>query len=224
MKASVGRAVLLLALVGAAAAHAQEPTRVPRPPRPPVVIEPGHVWSMPAPRIAGFGFVGVESVLRQKTELGLTDQQVAQLEAIRKEEVTRRQNESRDMIDFESRYQAGLIDRDAWRDEMERRSDTRTTAARAVRDRIEGILTEEQRERLQERRYRLDSRELVDRLQLERAEGLRRIPREPRFDRLPELERFRRFDEEFRMRPFEEGRREFSPSFGNFRWERRGIL
>ena len=223
MKASVGRAVLLLALVGAAAAHAQEPTRVPRPPRPPVVIEPGHLWSMPAPRIVGFGFSGVEAVLRQKTELGLTDQQVAQLEAIRKEEVTRRQNESRDMIDFESRYQAGLIDRDAWRDEMERRSDTRTTAARAVRDRIEGILTEEQRERLQERRYRLDSRELVERQQLERADGaLRRIPREPLFDRLEELERFRRFDEEFRVRPFE-GWRESGP-WSNFRWERRGIL
>ena len=224
MKPSVGRAVLLLALVGAAAAHAQEIPRAPRPPRPPVVIEPGHLWSMPAPRIVGFGFGGVESVLRQKAELGLTDQQVAQLEAIRKEEVTRRQNESRDMIDLESRYQAGLIERDTWRDEMERRSDARTTAARTVRDRIEDILTEEQRERLQERRYRVDSRDLVERMKIERSDGaFRRIPGEPFFNRLPELERFRRFDEGFRIRPFEEGWREFGP-WGNFRWERRGIL
>jgi Spy/CpxP family protein refolding chaperone len=224
MKSSVGRAVLLLALVGAANAHAQEVPRPPRPPRPPMVLEPGRVLSVRPPSAFGFGFLGVESVLRQKTELGLNDQQVAQLEAVRKEEVARRQNDSRDLIDLESRYQAGLIDRDAWRDEMERRSDTRTTAARTLRNRIETILTAEQRERLETHRYRLDSRELVERLQLERAEGaLRRIPREPFFDRLPELEHLRRQEDRIRLLPFER-LRELGPRLDHFRWERRGIL
>lgn len=187
MKSFVGKTVLLLTMVGAAAAHAQVIPRAPRPPRPPTIVEPGRLEAWPVPlrpgMVLGVGMASVEAVLRQRDELELTDQQVAQLEAIRKEEVMRRQNESREQIDLESRFQAGMLDRDAWRDEMEKRSDARTTAARSVRDRIENILTEEQRDQLEERRFRratIDGRELSDRLELERAAaGLRRLPREP---------------------------------------------
>jgi Spy/CpxP family protein refolding chaperone len=181
MKSFVGKTVLLLILSGAAAAQAQEP---PRAPRPPAVPAPARVEAWPVPAhpgvIVGVGIANVEAVLRQKEELELTPQQVAQLETIRREEVTRRQNESREHIDLESRYQAGMLDRDAWRDEMEKRSDARTIAARSVRDRIETILTVEQRDKLEERRYRrapIDGRELIDRIELERAAVLRRVPR-----------------------------------------------
>jgi hypothetical protein len=180
-----GRIALLFLAVLAAAVHGQD---IPRPARPRVVVptpEPARVYAVPgvAPLAPGYGFGSVEAILREKDELKLTDQQVAQLETIRKEEVARRQAESREQIDLESRYQAGLLDRTAWRDEMEKRSDARTAAARSVRDRIEKLLTDEQRDQLDERRFRRISPTAPERIRIER--DLMEVPRAPRAPRPP---------------------------------------
>ena len=63
-------------------------------------------------RFAGRGVGGVESMLRMRAELKLSDAQVNQLEALRKEIVAQRQNEARDMIDLRSRMEAGQLDRE----------------------------------------------------------------------------------------------------------------
>jgi Spy/CpxP family protein refolding chaperone len=233
MKSVVGKTILLLALVGAAAAHAQDIPRPARPPRPPVPMEPARVVRPVPSGSLMIGVGNVEGILRDKEELKLTDQQVAQLETIRKEEVARRQAESRDQIDLESRFQAGLVDHDAWRDEMEKRS----IAARSVRDRIEKILTVEQRDQLDERRFRrapLMSRDIIERLQRDGATPFSRLQVVPRV-RIPRFEehfepqfeeRFRQeFGERFRQ-PFEERFRDLweLPRIQRFRWERNGIL
>jgi Spy/CpxP family protein refolding chaperone len=91
---------------------------------------------------------GVESVLRMREELKLSAAQVNQLEALRKEIVAQRQNEARDMIDLQSRIAAGNIDRDEARKQMEGRRDAIRTTMEQRRDRMEKILTAEQREQV----------------------------------------------------------------------------
>jgi Spy/CpxP family protein refolding chaperone len=143
MKRGVGHALLLLA-TGTAMAQAQEVrTRAPR------AIPPIEAWARVGGRImVPMGMGTVENVLRRKDELKLTDQQVTQIEALRREEVTRRQNEARDLIDLQSRASAGLIERTTFRDEMEKIEDAQRLGARNVRNRLEQILTDEQRAQL----------------------------------------------------------------------------
>ena len=83
-----------------------------------------------------------------RESLKLTDAQVNQLEALRKEIVAQRQNEARDMIDLQSRIAAGQIDREAARKQMEARRETMRTTMEQRRERVDKILTAEQREQV----------------------------------------------------------------------------
>jgi Spy/CpxP family protein refolding chaperone len=100
-------------------------------------------------RFGGRGFGGgVESMLRMRESLKLSDAQVNQLEALRKEIVAQRQNQARDMIDLQSRIAAGQLDREAARKQMEARRETMRTTMEQRRERLDKILTAEQREQV----------------------------------------------------------------------------
>jgi Spy/CpxP family protein refolding chaperone len=133
MRKSVGTGILLLALAGAAAAHAQEPRRL------------AYTYSS---RDAS----RVEQILRQRTELKLSDAQVNHLEALRKEDVTRRQNYMRDLIDLESRAAAGQVTAEEMRRQSRDFSDNAEDGAARLRDQVERVLTADQRTQLQDLR------------------------------------------------------------------------
>lgn len=97
------------------------------------------------------GFGGVEAALRMREQLKLTEDQAKQLEALRKEIVAQRQSEASEMIDLRSRVEAGLIERDEAREQMEKRRESMREQMEQQRERIERILTDEQREQLRER-------------------------------------------------------------------------
>lgn len=150
MKRSVKLTLALIA-ISAAGLSAQEIR--------PRAIRPGAVGGVgafggaqvaPAPAPARMG--GVERILRMKDELKLTAAQVSQLEAIRKEQVTKRQQEATARIELESRIAAGLATREETREQLAARRDKILDEAEATQDRIEKILTEEQRDRLREQR------------------------------------------------------------------------
>jgi Spy/CpxP family protein refolding chaperone len=99
-------------------------------------------------RRPGPGHLNVETALRMREELKLTDSQAAQLEALRKEIVAYRQEQAREMIELRSRAEAGLIEREAIRKEMQSRREAVRNTLEQRRERIERLLTEEQREQL----------------------------------------------------------------------------
>lgn len=174
MKRSIGYTLLLLGVTSAASAQVER-TR----PVVPRKLEPLHVEAGGIPSLGmmpGFvGFGSVEGLLRRKEELKLTDQQVAQIEAIRKDEVARRQAESRELIDLQSRVAAGLVERTEYRDEMEKRGDAQRVAARNVRNRLEQILNDEQLDQIERRPF-------MGKFPLEPGMMKRTIPREFPFD------------------------------------------
>jgi hypothetical protein len=206
MKKSVGTGILLLALVGAAAAHAQEQRRV------------GTTYAVRAGS-------RVEQILRQKSELKLTDAQVNQLEALRREDVTRRQNYMRDLIDLESRGAAGQLSPEEMRRQSRDLSNNAEDSAARLRAEVDRILTSEQHSQLEELRgarfgrvvravpQLRDSRlrRELDALPLERARAIPRVqvPRPPRIDvprparpprpPLPAQEYLRRLPEAYRI-------------------------
>src|SRR5262245_557608 len=138
---------LLFLLASGTAVQAQEAKPLPR------KTQPGRVeaWALPSYNMmkSPFGYGSVENILRRKDDLKLTDQQIAQIEALRKEEVARRQDEARELIELQSRAAAGLMDRTEFRDAMEKQDDAQRLAARNVRNRLEKILTNEQLEQIQ---------------------------------------------------------------------------
>jgi Spy/CpxP family protein refolding chaperone len=121
---------------------------------PAVAQDPG-----PAPRRPA-GPVNVEAVIRMREQLKLTDSQVAQLETLRKELVTQRQNQAREMIDLQSRAAAGLIEREEMRKQMESRHESMRSALEQRRDRMERILTDAQREQMARARGNMRRAEL----------------------------------------------------------------
>lgn len=138
---------LLFLLASGTAVQAQEAKPLPR------KTQPGRVeaWALPSYNMmkSPFGYGSVENILRRKDDLKLTDQQIAQIEVLRKEEVARRQDEARELIELQSRAAAGLMDRTEFRDAMEKQDDAQRIAARNVRNRLERILTDEQLEQVQ---------------------------------------------------------------------------
>ncbi|MGH7472133.1 MAG: hypothetical protein ACRENP_29640 [Longimicrobiales bacterium] len=153
MKRSIGHALLLM-VAGTAMVQAQD-VRV-RTPRP--TINPTEAWVRTGGRIVmPMGVGSIENILRRKEDLKLTDQQATQMEALRRDEVARRQNEARDLIDLQSRAAAGLIERTTFRDEMEKVEDAQRAGARNVRNRLEQILTDEQRDQLPLLRFPMEA-------------------------------------------------------------------
>ncbi len=84
----------------------------------------------------------VENALRQRERLELTDEQVAQLNALRTPCIERRQAESSEVIQLRSDLEAREITREQFRDAMQARRDT--TAASITRAQLVKILSEDQ--------------------------------------------------------------------------------
>ncbi len=96
----------------------------------------------------------VEQALRLRDTLQLTDDQVAQLQALRQEAVADRQAAMDNRIDAQSRFRAGDLTRDEFREEAAARHEEARSGAEARQERFSGILTEEQGEQLATARRR----------------------------------------------------------------------
>jgi len=93
-----------------------------------------------------------ETVLRLREKLELTDAQVAQLDALRREALATRQAHMAQMMELRSRQLAGELTPEECSAEMAKRRDQAREQMGARDDRVAGILTETQRTQLTELR------------------------------------------------------------------------
>lgn len=93
-----------------------------------------------------------ETALRLRQELELTEEQVSQLDALRREALATRQAHMAQMMELRSRQLAGELALEEWRAEMAERRDEARERAGALGERVGGVLTDAQRERLSELR------------------------------------------------------------------------
>jgi LTXXQ motif family protein len=93
---------------------------------------------------------GVEMIMQARERLELTDAQISQLDALRRTGVARRTAAMAEMAELQSQLTAGQIQRSEVMAAMEARRDESDGIARAHRTQIESILTEAQRESLQQ--------------------------------------------------------------------------
>ncbi len=124
---------LLAATLAASPALAQATPRAERPARP---DRPERVG--PAP----------ETVLRLREQLGLSADQVTRLETIRRQNLDARRARMAERMDIRSRVQAGSLTREEARLMVAERMGAAAGSATEVRDRVNGVLTEAQRERV----------------------------------------------------------------------------
>ena len=110
---------------------------------------------------------GGEQIMRMRERLELTEDQVNQLDAIRRENVQRRTAEMAEMTEVRSQYAAGLIQRSDVMAAMEDREATARGRDGQQHERLESILTEGQQETLN--RLRRQNRVSAD----GRARGMR---------------------------------------------------
>jgi len=92
----------------------------------------------------------VEAIMRMRDRLGLTEDQLAAFEAIRGESIQRRIAVAAEMAEMRSQLSAGQIERSELMAFMERRREASAGAAERQRERIDGILSDDQRESLQD--------------------------------------------------------------------------
>ena len=142
LKNMTATAALLLAF--AMPALAQQPAQPRNPERP-----GADSWRDEDDRRGPRGF-NVELALRHKEDLKLSDAQVSQLDAVRKEIVAERQSHATQMIDIQSRVAAGLIQREDVRKQFEGKRDEIRKTMEARQDRISKILTPEQQDKLRD--------------------------------------------------------------------------
>jgi hypothetical protein len=165
--------------------------------------------------LRGSGPGGVERVMRLRNELRLNEAQIGQLEEIRRQQLQR----SQELLDLRSRLAAGQIDEEVARSQIEERNTALRKNAEELRSRVDGILTQEQRDLLREHtpgvrtevlpasrlrvRSRLQPGELAPLRRLQERGPLRRLDRRdsvPRYywfgtpgrEELPLLGRLRR--------------------------------
>jgi hypothetical protein len=138
MKRQMAGALVLATsmLVGAAGVAAQPEAEAPR--------------RMRAP-------AGVEALMRMREELALTEEQIASLDVIRREAVERRTATRAEMAEMRSQLDAGQIRRSELMAFMEERQDAMTGVAEQQRERVDAILTDEQRQTVQEMRGRAEA-------------------------------------------------------------------
>jgi hypothetical protein len=99
---------------------------------------------------------GVEAIMRARETLALTDDQISRLDAIRREIVAQRSAEAAEMAELRSRLAAGQIRRSEMMAAQEDRQAAAEGRAEARRDRIDAVLTEEQRASVEQMRTRAD--------------------------------------------------------------------
>lgn len=133
MKRTMGGAVLLAAAVALAPmqVHAQQGPRAPQ------------------RRLAPAGGAGVEMILRQKERLGLTDAQVTQLDQIREELVAQRTAHQAELAELTSKVRAGELEPSALRERLQARRDSAQELRTKQRERVEAILTDEQKQKVE---------------------------------------------------------------------------
>jgi hypothetical protein len=88
----------------------------------------------------------VEQILRNREGLELTEQQVQQLDQVRREMVQERTQEMVEMAELRSQLAAGLVRESQVMAAREQRMDGAEARAEQRRARVEAVLTEEQRE------------------------------------------------------------------------------
>ncbi len=89
-----------------------------------------------------------ETVLRLREQLGLSADQVTRLETIRRQNLEARRARMAERMDIRSRVQAGSLTREEARLMVAERMGAAAGSATEVRDRVNGVLTEAQRERV----------------------------------------------------------------------------
>jgi hypothetical protein len=97
-----------------------------------------------------------EAIMGARERLELTEQQVQQLDAIRREAVARRTAEMAEIAELRSQLQAGQIRQSDLMAVMEDQRDAREARTEERRASIDAILTEAQRESVQQMRRRAD--------------------------------------------------------------------
>jgi hypothetical protein len=95
---------------------------------------------------------GVESIMRLRESLELSEDQVSQLDAIRRENVQQRTAEMARTTEVQSQYAAGLIQRSDVMAAMEERQEAARGRDGQQRERLQSILTEGQQESLNDLR------------------------------------------------------------------------
>lgn len=96
------------------------------------------------------GAPGVEGILRMRNQLELTDDQVARLDALRSERVQERAAISSEMAELRSQLRAGTLDRAEARQRRSSAVEARRASAEQARSEVESLLTDEQRETVQQ--------------------------------------------------------------------------
>lgn len=134
MKRTMGGAALLAALVALAPMHTDAQVG----PR-------GQRGAGPALRGGG-----VEMILRQKENLELTEAQVKQLDQIRQEAVQRRTEHQAQMAELRSKVRSGQLPVDSLRAQAQARQQVATAFQEAQRARVEGVLTDAQKKKIEE--------------------------------------------------------------------------
>ncbi len=89
-----------------------------------------------------------ENALRSSDTLALTEEQTAQLEALRTSCIERQQSHWSEAMELRSRLQAGQITPEEFREARQSRQETAQAARDQTRTRLEAILTEEQMSQL----------------------------------------------------------------------------
>lgn len=104
------------------------------------------------------GAPGIERILRLREDLSLTDAQVEQLEAIRRESVGRRTSHRAEVEELASRLRAGQVEEEAFRERVRALRESTAEEREAERERVDAILDETQRDRLEELNVRARGR------------------------------------------------------------------
>lgn len=99
---------------------------------------------------------GVEMLMRMRTRLELTDEQVERLDAIRRESVERRAAHRAEMDELRSQVAAGERTREELREAMEARREAARAMRDAQRERVEAVLNEAQLQQVEVMRARME--------------------------------------------------------------------
>ncbi|GMV03748.1 MAG: hypothetical protein AMXMBFR53_00300 [Gemmatimonadota bacterium] len=93
---------------------------------------------------------GVEMILRQRERLELTDAQVSQLDQLRQEAVQRRTAHQAQVAELRSKVAAGQLEAAAFREQVQSMWEGAEGVRTQQQERVEGILTDAQRQSLQQ--------------------------------------------------------------------------
>ncbi len=96
----------------------------------------------------GMRSAGAENLLRIRERLELSEEQIGQLQEIRVIALEQRKERAVELLDVQSRWRAGELERDEWRELMAERRETNREQGAQHREQISAILTDEQRQRV----------------------------------------------------------------------------